>query len=166
MERAVALDLYGRPVRLNLPWWVWNMFGEQGVFLLSRGGNGAVISRASFRGDAKHRARNARNSGSGPSDHPGMTTQQRRLRPAPPHRPRIPHRPSSGLDQRDEPLHHLVEQRGLFQIEHVAGFREERQSRGGQMLFQEQAGLDAIVVLVAAQISAGVGTFRIASVRV
>jgi hypothetical protein len=21
---------------LNLPWWVWNMFGEQGVFLLSR----------------------------------------------------------------------------------------------------------------------------------
>ena len=38
MERAVALDLYGRPVPLNLPWWVWNMFGEQGVFLLSRGG--------------------------------------------------------------------------------------------------------------------------------
>jgi methionine biosynthesis protein MetW len=40
MERAVALDLYGRPVPLNLPWWVWNMFGEQGVFLLSRGGVG------------------------------------------------------------------------------------------------------------------------------
>ena len=40
MERAVALDLYGRPVPLNLPWWVWNMFGEQGVFLLSRGGGG------------------------------------------------------------------------------------------------------------------------------
>jgi methionine biosynthesis protein MetW len=38
MERAVALDLYGRPLRLNLPWWFWNMFGEQGVFLLSRGG--------------------------------------------------------------------------------------------------------------------------------
>ena len=37
MERSVALDLYGRPVPLNLPWWVWNMFGEQGVFLLSRG---------------------------------------------------------------------------------------------------------------------------------
>ena len=36
MERAVALDLYGRPLRLNLPWWFWNMFGEQGVFLLSR----------------------------------------------------------------------------------------------------------------------------------
>src|ERR1700759_2166106 len=38
MERAEALDLYGRPLRLRLPWWVWNMFGEQGVFLLSRGG--------------------------------------------------------------------------------------------------------------------------------
>src|ERR1700682_4738725 len=36
MERAVALDLYGRPLRVNLPWWFWNMFGEQGVFLLSR----------------------------------------------------------------------------------------------------------------------------------
>jgi methionine biosynthesis protein MetW len=36
MERAVALDLYGRPLRLSAPWWFWNMFGEQGVFLLSR----------------------------------------------------------------------------------------------------------------------------------
>jgi methionine biosynthesis protein MetW len=36
MERAVALDTYGRPLRLNAPWWFWNMFGEQGVFLLSR----------------------------------------------------------------------------------------------------------------------------------
>ena len=36
MERAVALDLYGRPLRLIAPWWFWNMFGEQGVFLLSR----------------------------------------------------------------------------------------------------------------------------------
>ena len=40
MERAVALDLYGRPLRLSAPWWFWNMFGEQGVFLLSRGANG------------------------------------------------------------------------------------------------------------------------------
>ncbi|MGB3488766.1 MAG: methionine biosynthesis protein MetW [Xanthobacteraceae bacterium] len=38
MERAVALDLYGRPLRLNAPWWFWNLFGEQGVFLLSRRG--------------------------------------------------------------------------------------------------------------------------------
>ena len=36
MERAVALDPGGRPLRLNAPWWFWNMFGEQGVFLLSR----------------------------------------------------------------------------------------------------------------------------------
>jgi methionine biosynthesis protein MetW len=36
MERAVALDMYGRPLRFNAPWWFWNMFGEQGVFLLSR----------------------------------------------------------------------------------------------------------------------------------
>jgi methionine biosynthesis protein MetW len=40
MERAVALDLYGRPLRLNLPWWFWNMFGEQGVFLLTRAEKG------------------------------------------------------------------------------------------------------------------------------
>ena len=38
MERAVALDLNGLPLRLNAPWWFWNMFGEQGVFLLSRAG--------------------------------------------------------------------------------------------------------------------------------
>ena len=36
MERAVALELYGRPLRLNAPWWFWNLFGEQGVFLLTR----------------------------------------------------------------------------------------------------------------------------------
>jgi len=23
-------------VPVNLPWWFWNMFGEQGVFLLTR----------------------------------------------------------------------------------------------------------------------------------
>jgi len=38
MERAVALDAWGRPLRLNAPWWFWNLFGEQGVFLLSRRG--------------------------------------------------------------------------------------------------------------------------------
>jgi methionine biosynthesis protein MetW len=41
MERAVALDLNGRPLRLNAPWWFWNMFGEQGVFLLSRAARSA-----------------------------------------------------------------------------------------------------------------------------
>src|SRR6516164_6988828 len=36
MERALALDALGRPLRLNAPWWFWNLFGEQAVFLLSR----------------------------------------------------------------------------------------------------------------------------------
>jgi len=36
MERAEALDRDGYPLRLRLPWWVWNLWGEQGVFLLSR----------------------------------------------------------------------------------------------------------------------------------
>ena len=35
-ERALALDAWGRPLRLNAPWWFWNLFGEQAVFLLSR----------------------------------------------------------------------------------------------------------------------------------
>jgi methionine biosynthesis protein MetW len=37
MERAVAIDAGGKPIRVTLPWWVWNLFGEQGVFLLRRG---------------------------------------------------------------------------------------------------------------------------------
>lgn len=36
MERAVALDSAGVPVRVTLPWWAWNLLGEQGVFLLRR----------------------------------------------------------------------------------------------------------------------------------
>lgn len=36
MEKAAALDAGGSPVRVTLPWWVWNMLGEQGVFLLKR----------------------------------------------------------------------------------------------------------------------------------
>jgi methionine biosynthesis protein MetW len=36
MERAVALNSWAQPLRLNAPWWFWNMFGEQAVFLLSR----------------------------------------------------------------------------------------------------------------------------------
>jgi methionine biosynthesis protein MetW len=36
LERAVALNAWGRPLRLNAPWWFWNLFGEQGVFLLTR----------------------------------------------------------------------------------------------------------------------------------
>jgi methionine biosynthesis protein MetW len=36
MERAAALDAGGKPVRMALPWWAWNMLGEQGMFLLKR----------------------------------------------------------------------------------------------------------------------------------
>jgi methionine biosynthesis protein MetW len=35
-ERARALDASGHPLRLNAPWWFWNVFGEQAVFLLRR----------------------------------------------------------------------------------------------------------------------------------
>jgi hypothetical protein len=33
MERTRALDTWGRLLRLNTPWWFWNLFGEQAVFL-------------------------------------------------------------------------------------------------------------------------------------
>ena len=36
MEKSVALNAWGAPLRLNAPWWFWNLFGEQAVFLLSR----------------------------------------------------------------------------------------------------------------------------------
>jgi methionine biosynthesis protein MetW len=36
MEKAVALNAWGKRLRLNAPWWFWNLFGEQAVFLLSR----------------------------------------------------------------------------------------------------------------------------------
>ncbi len=36
MEKAVALNAGGQPMRVTLPWWVWNLLGEQGVFLLKR----------------------------------------------------------------------------------------------------------------------------------
>jgi methionine biosynthesis protein MetW len=38
MEKSVALDAWGRALRFNAPWWTWNLFGEQAVFLLSRRG--------------------------------------------------------------------------------------------------------------------------------
>jgi methionine biosynthesis protein MetW len=44
MERAVALNAWGKPLRLTAPWWFWNLFGEQAVFLLSRKGVGASAS--------------------------------------------------------------------------------------------------------------------------
>ena len=36
IETAVALNAWGRRLRINVPWWFWNLFGQQAVFLLSR----------------------------------------------------------------------------------------------------------------------------------
>ena len=36
MERATAHNAWGRPLGFNAPWWFWNLFGDQAVFLLSR----------------------------------------------------------------------------------------------------------------------------------
>jgi methionine biosynthesis protein MetW len=36
VERAIALDAKGNKLPFNAPWWVWNMIGAQGVFLLSK----------------------------------------------------------------------------------------------------------------------------------
>jgi methionine biosynthesis protein MetW len=36
MEKAIALNAWGKRLRLAAPWWFWNLFGEQAVFLLSR----------------------------------------------------------------------------------------------------------------------------------
>ncbi|MBY6242790.1 methionine biosynthesis protein MetW [Methylosinus sp. Sm6] len=36
IERGVALDHSGRPIRVHAPWWVWNLLGAQAIFLLER----------------------------------------------------------------------------------------------------------------------------------
>ena len=36
IETAAALDSRGRAMRFALPWWIWNLFGAQGVFLLAK----------------------------------------------------------------------------------------------------------------------------------
>ncbi len=36
IERGAALDHAGAPIRVNAPWWVWNLLGEQAIFLLER----------------------------------------------------------------------------------------------------------------------------------
>jgi methionine biosynthesis protein MetW len=35
-EQSRALNASGKPLGVNAPWWFWNVFGEQGVFLLRR----------------------------------------------------------------------------------------------------------------------------------
>lgn len=36
IERAAALDSAGQQVFANTPWWMWNLMGEQAMFLLRR----------------------------------------------------------------------------------------------------------------------------------
>jgi methionine biosynthesis protein MetW len=36
VERATALDANGQKIGLSMPWWFWNFFGQQAVFLLKR----------------------------------------------------------------------------------------------------------------------------------
>jgi methionine biosynthesis protein MetW len=36
VEKATALDANGQKIGFNMPWWFWNFFGQQAVFLLRR----------------------------------------------------------------------------------------------------------------------------------
>jgi methionine biosynthesis protein MetW len=36
IEKATALRPDGSRILFNAPWWFWNLFGQQAVFLLSR----------------------------------------------------------------------------------------------------------------------------------
>ncbi len=36
VESATALDAKGKQIGFNMPWWFWNFFGQQAVFLLKR----------------------------------------------------------------------------------------------------------------------------------
>ncbi|MER2605195.1 MAG: methionine biosynthesis protein MetW [Siculibacillus sp.] len=38
IEQAIALDARGRRLSFSAPWWFWNLFGEQAVFVLKRKG--------------------------------------------------------------------------------------------------------------------------------
>ncbi|KQQ79027.1 methionine biosynthesis protein MetW [Aureimonas sp. Leaf324] len=36
VESAIALDSTGKRLGLSMPWWFWNLFGQQAVFVLKR----------------------------------------------------------------------------------------------------------------------------------
>ena len=36
IEQSLALDRHGRKISFRGPWWIWNLFGAQAVFLLRR----------------------------------------------------------------------------------------------------------------------------------
>jgi methionine biosynthesis protein MetW len=43
-EKAIALDARGQKMSLTAPWWFWNLFGQQGVFVL-RGAREAAAAK-------------------------------------------------------------------------------------------------------------------------
>ncbi|WP_413993771.1 methionine biosynthesis protein MetW [Labrys okinawensis] len=45
IERAEALTVSGQPVQVQAPWWFWNLFGEQAVFLLRRAGSADIPAK-------------------------------------------------------------------------------------------------------------------------
>jgi methionine biosynthesis protein MetW len=36
VETAAALDANGKKIRFSMPWWFWNLFGQQAIFMLRR----------------------------------------------------------------------------------------------------------------------------------
>jgi len=36
VETSVALNAAGQKLNMNMPWWFWNLFGQQAVFVLRR----------------------------------------------------------------------------------------------------------------------------------
>ena len=162
MERAVALDLYGRPLRLNLPWWFWNMFGEQGVFLLSRGGEGEVAS-PSFRGE---RSANPESIASR-----CVMMDSGRARATPRTDPatidlgsRTGHRPASTSAMNRSTI--SLNSAGSSRLSTWPDFGKNDSPAAGRCFFRNRLGSTQLSSSSPQMISAGVGTFRIASVRV
>ena len=155
MERAVALDMYGRPLRVNLPWWFWNMFGEQGVFLLSRA---EKASTSSLPGEVRAASAPA---SSGHCSRPGMTV---RFGPLIDLGSRTGQRPASTSAMKRSTI--SLNSAGSSRLSTWPDFGKNRQSCRRQVLLQEQARLDAIVVLVAADDQRRRRHFRMASVSV
>ena len=43
IERSMARDANGRPIQVKVPWWFWNLFGAQAVFLLAKDGGAPPV---------------------------------------------------------------------------------------------------------------------------
>src|SRR5713226_3315913 len=64
-------------------------------------------------------------------------------------RARIARQPTAGFDLGDEFGQQRIERRRLLEIEGVAGFRKDRKPASWNRLLQEDAGLQAVIILVA-----------------